>query len=63
MKEYKNIPDTAKQKADSEQALKAFKKLREIFQQQYPNGLTDEEIDQIIEEERTKKYLKIKSSH
>lgn len=63
MKEHQNNFNTAKQKADSEKALKAFEKLREIFQQCYPNGLTEEEIDQIIEEEIAKKYLKIKSRH
>lgn len=63
MNKHKNTLNTANQKADSENALKAFKKLREIFQQQYPNGLTDEEIEQIIEEERNKKYLEVQKKH
>lgn len=63
MKDHKNTLTTANQKADSEKALKAFKKLRKIFQQQYPNGLTDTEIEQIIEEERNKKYLEVQRKH
>lgn len=38
--------------------MQAFKQLREIFHQYYPNGLTDEEINEIVQEERDKKYQK-----
>lgn len=61
MKQRENI--SAEQKIDSKKAMQAFKQLREIFQQQYPNGLTDEEIEQILEEKRNKKYLRVQKKH
>lgn len=61
MKQRENI--SAEQKIDSKKAMQAFKQLREIFQQQYTNGLTDEEIEQIVEEERNKKYLGVQKKH
>lgn len=56
MKQHENI--SAEQKIDSKKALQAFKQLREIIHQYYPNGLTDEEINEIVQEERDKKYQK-----
>lgn len=54
---------SAEQKIDPKKAMQAFKQLREIFQQQYPNGLTDKEIEQILEEKRNKKYLRVQKKH
>lgn len=56
MKQHENI--STEQKIDSKKTMQAFKQLREIFHQYYPNGLTDEEINEIVQEERDKKYQK-----
>lgn len=53
MKQHENI--SVEQKIDSKKAMQAFKQLREIIHQYYPNGLTD---DEIVQEERDKKYQK-----
>lgn len=54
---------SAEQKIDLKKAMQVFKQLREIFHQYYPNGLTDEEIDGIVQEERNKKYIEAQRKH
>ncbi len=54
---------SAEQKIDSKKAMQVFKQLREIFHQYYPNGLTDEEIDGIVQKERNKKYIEAQRKH
>lgn len=54
---------SAEQKIDSKKTMQVFKQLREIFHQYYPNGLTDEEIDGIVQEKRNKKYIEAQRKH
>lgn len=54
---------SAEQKIDSKKAMQVFKQLREIFHQYYPNGLTDEEIDGIVQKEINKKYIDAQRKH